>query len=170
MFYKNIPGPFFTVPKATVEATEASQHRVMAVRSALLRGLPVDPSVRLPSLTDTLEEARLEWILPPLPDTREEALAVALTLGAEPEQAVYLQEHATEFSVKNLNLHSYKTLLFATHGLMAGEFGSGTQPALAQAKRLMIESQQSIQFSPNLKASLAHPLFWAPYILVGEGR
>lgn len=257
--------PIFAVPKATIEQGDGSQRRALA-RTTLLRGLSVDPAVRLPSLTDTLEEARLEWILPPLPDTREEALAVALMLGVEPEQAVYLQEHATEFSVKNLSLHSYKTLLFATHGLMAGEFGPGTQPALAlsfigdqkndgllemseilgldlnadlvvlsacntasgtgeedrgegfagltrsfmyagarslfvtqwsvesssaktlvqntfrqmpavskvealaQAKRLMIESQQSIQFSPNLKASQAHPLFWAPYILVGEGR
>ncbi|GAK59048.1 TPR repeat protein [Candidatus Vecturithrix granuli] len=258
--------PIFAVPKTSVESTDASQLRTFATRSALLRGLSVDPAVRLPSLTETREEARMEWILPPLPDTREEALAVAFMLGADPEQAVYLQENATESTVKNLSLRSYKTLLFATHGLMAGEFGPGAQPALAlsfvgdpgndgllemseilgldlnadlvvlsacntasgtgeedrgegfagltrsfmyagarslfvtqwsvesssaktlvqttfrqmsaaskvealaQAKRDMIKGQKSVQFSPNLRVSLAHPLFWAPYILVGETR
>lgn len=258
--------PIFAVPRTAIESTDTSQRRSLAIRSALLRGLSVDPAVRLPSLTETTEETRLEWILPPLPDTREEALAVAFMLGAEPEQSLYLQEHALESAVKNLSLRSYNTLLFATHGLMAGEFGPGTQPALAlsfigdqendgllemseilgldlnadlvvlsacntasgageedrgegfagltrsfmyagarslfvtqwsvesssaktlvqstfrqmsaaskvealaQAKRDMIESQQSIQFSPNLRVSLAHPFFWAPYILVGEAR
>jgi CHAT domain-containing protein len=245
--------PVFEVPKEPAEETKASQSITTAARSALLRALSFQP-------------AATEWVLPPLPDTREEALAVAAALGASPEQDVYLQEKASEYTVKHLNLTHYKTLLFATHGLMAGEFGPGTQPALAlsfvgdpdndgllemseilgldlnadlavlsacntasgsgdedrgegfagltrsfmyagarslfvtqwsvesssakklvqttfrqmknaskaealaQAKRNMIASKEHVQFSPGLKVSLAHPFFWAPYILVGEAR
>jgi len=66
-----------------------------------------------------------------LPDTREEALAIAGVLGVEPEGALYLGREAAERNVKRLPLADYRYLLFATHGLLAGEFGPGLQPALA---------------------------------------
>ena len=69
--------------------------------------------------------------LPPLPDTRKEALAVAKILGASPEKAIYLRDRASEYNLKHLPLTRYQYLLFATHGFMAGEFGPGIQPALA---------------------------------------
>jgi len=69
--------------------------------------------------------------LPPLPDTRKEALAVAKILGALPEKAIYMRDRATEYNLKHLPLTRYQYLLFATHGFMAGEFGPGIQPALA---------------------------------------
>ncbi len=131
----------------------------MAVRSALLSGLPVDPYREDAIADDTLEEARLDGFCRRRRIHAKKRLQVALTLGAEPEQAVYCRKHATAFSVKNLNLHSYTTLLFATHGLMAEEFGSGTQPALAQAQTPYDRGSAIHTFSPNLKASLAHPLF-----------
>ena len=71
------------------------------------------------------------WELPPLPDTRDEALEVAKILGGSSEQDVYLQKRAIEGNVKTIPLNQYNTLLFATHALLAGEFGPGTQPALA---------------------------------------
>lgn len=69
--------------------------------------------------------------LSPLPDTREEALFVAKILGASPEKDVYLRERATEFNVKHLPLKRYQNLLFATHGLLAGEFGPNAPRSLA---------------------------------------
>ncbi|MFH0726623.1 MAG: CHAT domain-containing protein [Pseudomonadota bacterium] len=207
-----------------------------------------------------LEKIRLS----PLPDTREEALFAAKILGASPEKDVFLQEKATEFNVKHLPLKHYKNLLFATHGLLSGDFGPDTQPslalsfvndrendgflemgeilgldlnaklvvlsacntaggsgeadrgegfagltrsfmyagarsllvtqwsvesgsakmlvqkvftnmgqysvgkALALAKRDMIRGGRAIEFSDRVSASLAHPFFWGPYILVGE--
>ena len=69
--------------------------------------------------------------LPRLPDTREEALTVARILGASPEKDIYLRDRASEYNLKHLTLSRYRYLLFATHGLMAGEFGPGIQPALA---------------------------------------
>ncbi len=69
--------------------------------------------------------------LPPLPDTYQEALHVARILGAKPEQDLFVGTRASEYNVKHLRLNQYRNLLFATHGLMAGDFGPGTQPALA---------------------------------------
>jgi CHAT domain-containing protein len=42
--------------------------------------------------------------------------------------------------------------------------------ALADAKRAMIGSGASLTLGQGVQAPLAHPLFWAPYILVGDGR
>jgi CHAT domain-containing protein len=188
-------------------------------------------------------------------------------LGASIDRDVYLQARATESNLKHLKLNGYRNLLFATHGLLAGEFGPGTQPALvfsfvgdpendgllemgeilgldfnadpavlsacntasgsggddrgegfagltrsfmyagtrgllvtqwsvesssakmlveatfskirqghpkaealALAKRELITSNALLAFGPNLRVAVAHPFFWAPYILVGELR
>lgn len=245
--------PVFAAPQAPTEESEAAQSTTTATCAALLRALSFQP-------------VAMERVLPPLPDTREEARMVAIALGASPEQDVYLQEKASEYTVKHLDLTHYNMLLFATHGLMAGEFGPGAQPALAlsftgdpnpdndgllemseilgldlnadlvvlsacntasgsgeedrgegfagltrsfmyagarslfvtqwsvesssakklvqttfhqmknaskaealaNAKRDMIASEEDVPLGSTLKVSLAHPFFWAPYILVGE--
>ncbi len=67
--------------------------------------------------------------LAPLPDTATELRAVARALGAGDEH-LYLGEQATETRVKSLDLSRYRTLAFATHGLMAGEFKGLAEPAL----------------------------------------
>jgi CHAT domain-containing protein len=64
-----------------------------------------------------------------LPETADEAKEAARALGGS-ENDLYLQERATESNVKKAPLRRYKTILFATHGLMAGEFRPGVQPAL----------------------------------------
>jgi CHAT domain-containing protein/predicted negative regulator of RcsB-dependent stress response len=66
----------------------------------------------------------------PLPEAREEALQVAKVLGARVERDVYLRDRATESNLKKLPLNGFRNLLFATHGLVAGEFGPGMQPGL----------------------------------------
>ncbi len=67
-----------------------------------------------------------------LPDTRCELEAVGDVLGAG-EQDRYLDREATESRVKALSeqgrLADYRVLLFATHGLVAGEAGAA-EPAL----------------------------------------
>ncbi len=67
-----------------------------------------------------------------LPDTRCEVAAVAHSLGAG-EGTQYLDEMATESQVKALSrqglLDDYRVLLFATHGLVAGEVGAA-EPGL----------------------------------------
>lgn len=72
----------------------------------------------------------------PLPETADELCAVARELTADPRD-VNLGERATEAEVKSLNekgsLAGYRTVHFATHGLLAGEtesLGQGAEPAL----------------------------------------
>jgi len=202
--------------------------------------------------------------LPRLPETAQEARQAARALGGTTD-TLFLQRRATEHNLKKLSLADFGVLLFATHGLMAGEFRPGIQPALAlsfigdpdndgllemgeilgldlkarlvvlsacntgraapedrgegfagltrsfmyagaeslvvtlwsvesqsavklmgdfyaalqhqdraealaDAKRAMIAAAQPLSLGQGQEISLAHPFFWAPYVLVGEGR
>lgn len=75
--------------------------------------------------------------LPPLPDTREELLAIAKALGADPDKDLMLGSRATRQALLEMNrqgkLRQREVLVFATHGLMAGDLPSLEQPALALA-------------------------------------
>jgi CHAT domain-containing protein len=68
-----------------------------------------------------------------LPGTRDELLAIARALGAEPSHAVFLGPRATKPQLMALDatgrLARTRVLSFATHGLLAGEIGVH-QPAL----------------------------------------
>ena len=69
-----------------------------------------------------------------LPGTRDELMAVANALGADPTKALYLAAQATEPMVRDLNasgrLGKARVVSFATHGLLAGELRGLRQPAL----------------------------------------
>jgi CHAT domain-containing protein/tetratricopeptide (TPR) repeat protein len=67
--------------------------------------------------------------LPRLPETADELLAVAATLGEGPD-SVYLRERATKRRVASMDLSDYRVIEFATHGLMAGDFKGLAEPAL----------------------------------------
>ncbi|WP_068430051.1 CHAT domain-containing tetratricopeptide repeat protein [Magnetospirillum sp. XM-1] len=75
--------------------------------------------------------------LPRLPETADEARAVAKALGGD--SRLYLRAEANEYAVKRAKLDKTRYLHFATHGLLSGEFlslgGDDTapppQPALA---------------------------------------
>jgi CHAT domain-containing protein len=75
--------------------------------------------------------------VPPLPETRDEVLALAKTLNADPIQDVYLGKFATRESVLIANregkLGNKKVVVFATHGLLPGDMPHLDQPALALA-------------------------------------
>jgi len=66
---------------------------------------------------------------PSLPETADELYSIAQTLNA-PSSNVYLRERATEHKVRTMDLTPYRTIAFATHGLMAGQFTGFTEPAL----------------------------------------
>jgi CHAT domain-containing protein len=75
--------------------------------------------------------------LPPLPETRDELLAIATALKASTERDVLLGVQATRESVLAASrsgvLGRKRVLVFATHGLMAGDLPGLQQPALAMA-------------------------------------
>ena len=67
--------------------------------------------------------------VPPLPETRDELAAIATTLGAGGE-SLLLGEHANEATVRAADLGQYRTLAFATHGLLPNELPCQSEPAL----------------------------------------
>src|SRR5207245_11024234 len=60
-----------------------------------------------------------------------ELKAIAAALEVDPAKVVNLGVNANEQLVKTSDLAKYKVLVFATHGLVAGELNGLTQPALA---------------------------------------
>jgi len=70
----------------------------------------------------------------PLPGTRDELMALAAALGADPRTSLFLGPQATKPVIRQLNatgrLDRARVLAFATHGLIAGEVTGLAEPAL----------------------------------------
>jgi CHAT domain-containing protein len=86
--------------------------------------------------------------LPPLPETGDELRAVAHQLGAS-DSDVRLGAAATVTSVSAAGLEQYRVVDFATHGLVAGEVGGLSEPALV----LSLPDQPSAEDNGLLTAS-----------------
>ncbi len=75
--------------------------------------------------------------IPALPETRDELNDLAKALQADPQRDLILGTKATKQSVMKANsdglLAQKKVIVFATHGLMAGDLPHLLQPALALA-------------------------------------
>lgn len=75
--------------------------------------------------------------IPPLPETRDEVLQLASILKADPARDLKLGTQATRQSVidssKAGTLSDRRVVVFATHGLLAGDLPYLNQPALAMA-------------------------------------
>lgn len=69
--------------------------------------------------------------LAPLPDTDEEVRSIGKALNADIKRDVFVGEHASEETIKSLDLSNRKVLVFATHGLLPGDIDGLQQPALA---------------------------------------
>lgn len=71
--------------------------------------------------------------LSPLPDTRDEILAIAQVLQADPKRDVFLGRDASRAKVMSTPLNQSRVVAFATHGLLPGEFPGVDLPSLALA-------------------------------------
>jgi len=67
--------------------------------------------------------------LPDLPDTQEEIDLLSKIFGKE-HGRIFIGRDATERALRSQDLTRYKMLVFATHGLTAGEFDGIAEPAL----------------------------------------
>lgn len=87
--------------------------------ATLFRNAPVKNAL---NATQATEIADVDAIrnAPRLPETADELRAMAKALKSD-QKSLWLQEEATETTIKHLDLSKYRTLAFATHGLMAGE-------------------------------------------------
>src|ERR1700722_1517168 len=92
------------------------------------RGRPL--RLRAAPRTENVEKAELA-MLPRLPDTRQELVAIAHALNADAAKSLFLGRDASEKVVESLDLTRYRVVAFATHGLIPGDLDGLTQPALA---------------------------------------
>jgi CHAT domain-containing protein len=111
---------------AALPSSAATRSAGVAVRNA--------PTERISAQT-MREGNAVAWTpyskLAPLPDTREEVIAMAKALGADPVKDVVLGAQVTKQRVKQTDLSATRIVAFATHGLIAGDFPGLSQPALA---------------------------------------
>lgn len=103
--------------------TGSAQHRGVNV-SAVFRNLGLNTLAHAPAADQASPIADVEAIRSQmrLPETALELAAMAKTLGAG-SHSIWLREQATVTKVKQLDLANYRTIAFATHGVMAGEGG-----------------------------------------------
>jgi len=87
------------------------------------------PAAVVSQLVTQVSPDLLRTSLNALPETRNELLAIADSLGAE-QSDLYFGARASEALVKEINLSRYRIIAFATHGLLAGEFKGLAEPAL----------------------------------------
>ncbi|SDI24795.1 CHAT domain-containing tetratricopeptide repeat protein [Propionivibrio dicarboxylicus] len=66
---------------------------------------------------------------PRLPETADELRAIGTVLKAGAD-TIWLQHQASEATVKRLDLSRFRTVVFATHGVMAGEIQGIGEPGL----------------------------------------
>ena len=109
-----------------------------APQSGTQRNIALERPVRAAELEQSSAVAALRYSdIPALPDTRDELLAIAAALQANPATDLHLGAAATRASVlqssQDGELAKKKVVVFATHGLMAGDLPGLTQPALALA-------------------------------------
>jgi CHAT domain-containing protein len=125
--------PYFSVDQATLAEGEAVQVAGAPDPGAeddldLTRGRPL--RLRAAPRTENVEKAELA-MLPRLPDTRQELVAIARALNADAAKSLFLGRDASEKVVESLDLTRYRVIAFATHGLIPGDLDGLTQPALA---------------------------------------
>ena len=115
----------------TFALNEASNSDKHAVRSVLTKR----------SARGDLEKNAVDQLqyatLPPLPETKDEVLALAKVLNANATTDIYLGKDATRDSVikasDNNSLAERQIIVFATHGLLPGDLPKLEQPALAMS-------------------------------------
>ena len=118
--------PRFAATMASADTKSAQVRSVLNTRA--LRSSDLDmPAVDLVRYAE----------LPPLPETRDEVLALAKVLKANPQSDVFLGDRATRQSVLKASqdalLADTQIVVFATHGLLPGDLPRLSQPALAMA-------------------------------------
>jgi CHAT domain-containing protein len=100
----------------------AAQEPFIGIGDPLLAGTDAG-SPSDPTTADLLRS------LSPLPEAADELDALAAALQA-PSSAVVTSTAATEAAVKSMPLQQYRVIAFATHGLVAGDFGRLREPGL----------------------------------------
>ncbi len=108
------------VVKAAANAAPKARNLVVAANAAQASTYSAEKGFRYASI-------------PALPETRDELIALATALGADPQQDLLLGAAATRKAVMTTPLADRRVVAFATHGLLPGEIPTLSKPALAMA-------------------------------------
>jgi CHAT domain-containing protein len=123
--------PFFNVQQ--LEAAQKNKTR----RESLLASSNAELHVRGIRVTANglIDEDKSSSIqlgdLMRLPDTADEIIAIAGSVGADTDKDVFLGVRASEHQVKTVDLSDRRIIAFATHGLVPGDLDGLDEPALA---------------------------------------
>lgn len=110
-----------TALRKAIRPSQASEP-FLGIGDPLLAGTKV-PTAPDAAISDLLRS------LQPLPEAADELDALATALRASPK-AILTSTAATEAAVKAMPLQNYRVIAFATHGLVAGDFGRLREPGL----------------------------------------
>ena len=142
---RNVPGSgqrlslaAFGDPWYNIEQVLQMQPSVAEIAQVQSRSVRVN--LRNAPVTQRLASAKLAD-LPPLPDTREEVTRIATVLGADVRTSVFVGPEANEQRVKTMNLADRAVVIFATHGLSAGDLDGLHEPALALSSRQVVQGE-----------------------------
>jgi len=123
--------PFFNVQQLeTAQKKEVGRGSILASSDIELhvRGIRV-------TVNGLIDEDKSESIklgdLMRLPDTADEIIAIAGSVGADTVEDVFLGIRASERHVKSVDLSDRRIIAFATHGLVPGDLDGLDEPALA---------------------------------------
>ena len=96
--------------------------------------------------------------MPPLPETRDEIVAIAKALGADAGKNTFFGLSASRAQVMKSSLRDYRVIAFATHGMKAGDVANLSQPALAMAATQNPDESPFLTLDDVLKLKLAAEL------------
>ncbi len=118
--------PFIGIGDPFFSSQQAARAKSEGISQVASRGI----SLRSAPKTRSVDSADLA-MLPRLPDTQDEILAIAKALGADLERDIYLGARANEETIQAINFTPYDVISFATHGLVPGDLNGLDEPALA---------------------------------------
>jgi CHAT domain-containing protein len=122
------------------DLTKQSSMLVSAIQSSETE-IPTGLQMRAPTGTRNLGSAKLKD-LQPLPETTVELVDMAMSLGTDPKDTVFIGREATEAFVKAADLSGINVLAFATHGLLPGDLDGLDEPALALSAPSITDSEK----------------------------
>lgn len=142
---RNGRDPFigFGDPDFGARSQAAATRSVAKVRNLAVMATPATSPVAAPSQASASNPVAAtkpamepvaqadEPVLNPLPDTRDEILAIANALHADVGKNTFFGVQASPAAVKQADLKRRRIVAFATHGLVAGDLPELDQPALA---------------------------------------
>ncbi len=122
--------PIFNMEKATESVLKNSTEISNRGRKLKVRGIRVSSMGNLDNSDELSSQLKH---LQPLPDTQDEILSIAESLGAKNKGSVFLGKDASEHRVKNMDLSDRKVIAFASHALIPGDLDGLDQPAIAMS-------------------------------------